>query len=104
MRYLVSLAGVLAFTGLGAGWLFWIQNSSRTTQLSLDLWFAAWQLSEPVSIPVLVAGSFAAGLALGVLLLGLPSWRNGRRARRLEAELALAGAAGPGAPRDAWRS
>lgn len=99
MRYLVTLLvlSVLALVGLGG--LFWVQNSSRTTQLSLDLGFVAWQLAEPVTVPVLIAGSFSVGLLVGMLLFAIPATRNARKASRLQAELALT--AGEG---DGWRN
>lgn len=100
MRYLVSLIVVLVAALFGVAALFWVQNASRTTQLSLDLGFAAWQLSEPVGVPALIAASFAAGLLLGGVLFAVPSARNGRKARRLEQELALTGAT---TDRDGWR-
>lgn len=102
VRYLVVVVSALALSVLGTGALFWIQNSSRTTQLSLDLGIAAWQLSEPVSVPALIAVSFGIGLLVGGLMFAVPSQRNARKARRLEAELALSGA-GAG-ERDGWHT
>lgn len=64
VRVLAGIGVVVA--GLGAV-LFWVQNSGRATQLSFDAGFAAWELHEPVSIPVLVTGCFALGCVVGAL-------------------------------------
>jgi hypothetical protein len=47
--------------------LFMLQNHLRTTELSLDLGFVAWKLSEPVSVPWLLAGTLLVGLLVGGL-------------------------------------
>lgn len=84
---LLVVAGLSAFT---------IQNMSRTTELSLDLYWAAWRLAEPVAVPILIWVAFGAGL----LLAGTWGWVRGvslqRKVRRLEHELAFAG------PKDDW--
>jgi len=49
------------------GTLFTVQNSSRTSDLSLDLWFAAWHLQAPAPLPVLLWVAFAVGLLVGVI-------------------------------------
>ncbi len=49
------------------GTLFTVQNSSRTSDLSLDLWFAAWHLQAPAPLPVLLWVAFAGGLLVGVI-------------------------------------
>ena len=73
---------------------FTAQNMSRTTQLSLDLYVAAWKLAQPVAVPVLVWASFGSGL----LVAGVWGWVRGialaRKVRRLEHELALGGTRG----------
>lgn len=60
------------------GTLFTVQNSSRTSDLSLDLWFAAWHLQAPAPLPVLLWVAFAVGLLVGVfgMLLGRRSSRS----------------------------
>ncbi|MCA9492826.1 MAG: hypothetical protein KC621_22990 [Myxococcales bacterium] len=100
MRWVVLVA-VLLFGGSAA--LFAVQNSSRTTQLSFDLGVAAWQLSEPVSVPALIAVCVGIGFLLGAVPLGLRSLRLGSRVRELEANVAVnqalgkdAGAKDPG--------
>jgi uncharacterized integral membrane protein len=84
----LTLFIVLLLVG-GVITLFFIQNGARTTQLSLDLGFAAWQLQAPMSIPALLGAT-----ALGSFLLGaLPMWIRGmaakRRVRVLERQAAL---------------
>ena len=46
------------------GALFYLQNSLRKVDLSLDLYVAAWRLQEPVSVPLVVFVSFGVGLRL----------------------------------------
>ena len=70
---------------------FTVQNSSRTTDLSLDLWVGAWKLADPAPIPMLMWGCFAGG---AVLMWAAGARRNmalSRRVRQLEQEMALAG-------------
>ncbi len=57
-----------AFVAL-VGALFVVQNLPRTTQLSLDLYVAAWQLSEPISVPLLAGAAFGVGFLVAALLL-----------------------------------
>ena len=75
---------------------FTVQNMGRTTDLSLDLYWAAWKLSQPVAVPVLLWSSFGAGL----LLAGGWGWIRAvsleRKVRRLEHELAF------NVPKDDW--
>jgi uncharacterized integral membrane protein len=61
------------------GTLFTVQNSSRTSDLSLDLWFAAWHLQAPAPLPVLLWVAFAVGLLVGVVGMAF-----GRRSGRSE--------------------
>ncbi|MBM4366060.1 MAG: LapA family protein [Deltaproteobacteria bacterium] len=77
---------------------FTVQNSSRTTDLSLDLYLGAWKLVDPAPIPMLMWGSFA----LGALAAWLYNFRKGitlsRRVRQLEQEMALAGRTASASP------
>lgn len=91
MRYLVTGFSLLMLMMVGVFALFWMQNMGRTTQLSLDFGLFAWQLSEPIAITNLVALAFGAGLFCGVVPFAALSVRTARRARRLEAELSVAG-------------
>jgi uncharacterized integral membrane protein len=69
--------------------LFALQNSSRQTQLSLDVGFTAWRLEKPVSIPVLIGISFGSGLLVGGVLGLVRIVRLGSRVRELEQQATL---------------
>ena len=95
-RGFIAVLVLIGLLGFG-GYLFVVQNLGRSTQVSFDLGFAAWQLANPVSIPVLVGLAFGVGLGTG-LLLTLPRMaRISRKARTLERQVALSG------DDDAWR-
>lgn len=79
----VALVGVI-------GAAFWIQNSSRLTEVSLNLGLFA-RTTGPIGLPVVMAVSFAAGLLLPTLYFGVGSLRSSSRIRRLEQELAMSG-------------
>ena len=81
-RTLVGIVLLLLAALVAAGALFVVQNASRTTQLSLDLGFAAWQLASPVSVPVLVGSSLGVGFALGLVFAGWWTIRSSSRRRR----------------------
>ncbi len=68
--------------------LFVVQNSARTTDLSLDLFFWAAHLQRPLPVPWLLLSTFAGGLLLGVGWGLLGRYRLGRRVEDLELELA----------------
>jgi uncharacterized integral membrane protein len=90
--------GILVLVTLllaGVVTLFVVQNASRTTQLSLNLGFAAWQLQDPVPVPALIAVAFATGFLLSAVLFGVRAVTAGRRVRRLEQEAALNGERSP---------
>lgn len=88
--YLSALVVVLILTGLGA--LFWVQNSSRTTQLSLELWaVGAWQLAEPMSVPVLIAIALVSGLLIAGVPLGLLLLSAQRKVGALQQQVAVHG-------------
>lgn len=82
---LLVLLGALALvTGL-----FAVQNSMRTTLLSLDLGFVAFQTAHPLSIPALLGATFGGGFLLALILV-LPRFAaQGRRVRALERQIAL---------------
>lgn len=84
-----TVAGIVAVLLIALGALFSLQNSARTTQLSLDLGFAAWQLEQPVSIPLLIGISFAVGVLVGGLLGLIRIVRLGSRVRELEQRVTL---------------
>jgi len=92
---LLVLAAVVVFVGV----LFVMQNSARSTQLSLNLGFAAWQLGQPISMPALIGISFGGGVLI-TLIATLPRLgRLGRRVRALERQVALGG----GQDEQPWR-
>ena len=92
---------VLALFGVGALslTLFWLQNSSRTTQLSFDMGFTA-VISDPIQIPLLMLICVAGGAALAGVPLLLSARRAKTRARRLEHDLAFSG---DGGSDDGWK-
>lgn len=79
---LAILAGV-------AGYAFVVQNANRTVMLSLNLYFFAWRLAEPVPVTALIGGAFGLGLAGPTVLLGVRNVMLNRRLRRLERDAAL---------------
>ena len=87
VRLIVTL--IIGALVCGSAALFIVQNLSRTTQLSFDLQFLAWQLDEPVSIPILMAICSAAGLVLGLAYLGPKLISLSNQVRRLERQIAL---------------
>jgi uncharacterized integral membrane protein len=91
-RYLRVLSALLLLAVAGIGVLFYIQNATRTTQLSLDVGVWAWQLEQPVSVPLLVLASFAVGFLAATVALGMISMRQSSRMRRLEQDLQLSSA------------
>ena len=58
-----SLVVVVSTAAVGA--LFTVQNASRTTDLSLDLFVVAYHLQEPQPIPHLLWAAFGIGLLVG---------------------------------------
>jgi hypothetical protein len=80
---------VLVLAG-GIGGLFTVQNSSRLTDLSLNLWVVAFELSEPLPVPYLVLGAFGAGLILAGALASFNRMGLQRRLRDFEHQPARA--------------
>ena len=81
---------ILVLTGaLGA--LFTIQNSSRLTDLSINLWVVAFELVEPQPVPYLLLGAFGAGLILAGTLASFNRFGLQRRIRELEQQVARQG-------------
>ena len=79
LTFIAGLVGVLAY-----------QNSLRTTQLSADYYFWAFELKEPVRVVTLMGISLALGFGTATALFGLPYMRAQSRAKQLERQLALA--------------
>ena len=68
---------LLSLLALGVGALFWLQNSLRLVDLSLDLYFVAFKLQEPAPLPSVLLFAFGLGLLVGMLFM-IPL-RGGRR-------------------------
>jgi uncharacterized integral membrane protein len=81
---LLLLAVVVSLAGL-----FYVQNSARTTQLSFDLGFAAWQLTSAKPVPALLLGAAGGGFLLGFLPMWLRGFARARKIKQLERQLAL---------------
>jgi hypothetical protein len=75
----------------GAGLLFCIQNAARTTQLSLDLGFVAWQLERPVALPLVMGVCFLTGLGVGWVVASVSAAQRASRIRQLELNAAISG-------------
>lgn len=84
-----TLVAVVVILLLAVGALFVVQNSARSTQLSLDLGVAAWQLERPVPIPALIGVCFGAGLLVGAGSVGLRMMRLSSRIRQLEQQVVV---------------
>ena len=79
MRWTRWLLLVLVLVSLAVLVLFYLQNSLRLTDLSLNLGFAAWRLANPVPVPALLLGALGTGVLLGAVL-GLWMRRGGDKA------------------------
>ncbi|MSP54629.1 MAG: hypothetical protein EXR69_03345 [Myxococcales bacterium] len=107
MRWSPILRLSILLVALLAAGMFTVQNLSRTTLLSFDVYLYAWRLASPVAVPALIWGSFLSGFAVA----GLMGWmrRSGlaRTVSRLEQEALLRSAgrpAGAAPPADATAS
>jgi hypothetical protein len=103
VRTIGRLFSLLLFAALVfTGYLFAIQNSLRTTRLSLNLGpVGAWRLAQPVPVLAVVGVAFGAGFLLSALWFGVRSARMSRRLRMAEQQLALK--AESGSERSEWR-
>lgn len=81
------LSAIVGLLVVAAGALFAVQNSSRTTQLSFDLGVAAWQLAEPVSVPILIGITLGVGFVLGMATVGVLSALRSRRRTNAKRDL-----------------
>lgn len=87
---------VVVLLVLGVLSLFVVQNLGRTTDLSLDLWVWAAHLRQPVPVPWLLLGTFAAGFLLGGGWGLVGRIRANSRVEQLEQDLARASLRGGG--------
>jgi len=86
VKLIVSL--ILVALVAGAGALFWVQNASRTTILSIGFGFTGLQLSEPIPIPLLMLICLGVG-GLTTIPLIIRLFQVGGRVKRLERQVAL---------------
>jgi uncharacterized integral membrane protein len=88
MKRIVSLLiGTTALLLLCCLVLFVLQNSARTTQLSLDLGLYAFKLKQPVPITVLMGIVFGAGTLFGAIPMTRWAFRQRSSAKALEQQL-----------------
>jgi len=80
-------------------YLFVLQNSARTTALSLDLGVAAWATSAPLPVVPLLGAAFGSGFLVALVALLPRLAGQGRRVRALERQIALTAPA-----ENSWRS
>jgi hypothetical protein len=100
----ISALLVLTLTALAA--LFVVQNSGADVQLTFELpLLGAWNVGPSLPVIGLVGGAFGGGFGLATVLFGTRAITNGRRARQLEQEMALAAAMNPDRSGDkpGWR-
>lgn len=97
MRWVVFTTVALTVAVAAA---FTVQNSRFEAPLQLDLYFAAWRLAEPASVPLLMWLAFALGGLFVGAVLALRSARLAARVRELEQEIAFGGA--KTAAKDPW--
>lgn len=86
---LLIIGLLLALAVGGSGWLFWVQNASRTVMLSLNLGFTQLQLIEPLPVPALMAICFGIGIVVGGGILVPLLARANARARVATRQAAL---------------
>lgn len=85
---------VLSLLILTLAGLFYVQNSLRVVDLSLNLGLFAFKLQEPAPVPLLLLVTFGVGLLVGAMVVVL-----GRRSPPPETTR-IGGAGGSGA--DLW--
>lgn len=62
---------VLSLLVLALGGLFYVQNSLRVVDLSLNLGLFAFKLQEPAPVPLLLLVTFGVGLLVGAMVVVL---------------------------------
>lgn len=112
MRWPQILRLLIVLVALLVAAMFTVQNLSRTTVLSFDVYVYAWRLDAPVPVPFLIWGAFLGGFAVAALMGGIRRRGLARTVNRLEQEALLRSAGRPAnvtpspetpaAPRDDW--
>lgn len=93
-RVFAIVAGILGLLGLVVVVAFVAQNSLRTTQLSLNLVVAAWELKEPMPVIGLLGGAFGLGLVLAGTFFTWLNWGLKAEVRALKRQLAVSDVGG----------
>ncbi|MDG1482112.1 MAG: hypothetical protein P8R54_21145 [Myxococcota bacterium] len=98
---IVMLVVVLIVVFIGV--LFTLQNGGRVTDLSLSFGFsgAAFQLANPLPVPLLMWSAFGVGLSLGGGWGLFQRFTSGQQLREMQRKLARASATGSNDP---WKS
>jgi hypothetical protein len=94
---------VVALIVVFIGVLFTLQNGGRVSDLSLSFGFsgAAFQLANPLPVPLLMWIAFAIGLSFGGGWGLLQRFSSGQKIREMQRKLARASATGS---TDPWKS
>ena len=88
MKRIASLLVAITLLGfLSTVALFIVQNSARTTQLSLDLGLYAFKLQQPLAITALMGITFLAGVLFGAIPMTRWAFRQRTAAKTLEQQL-----------------
>ena len=98
MRFYLYLGLLLGAVMTGvAGWMWWVQNSSHTVELSFRLTRnLAWKLDQPVQLPILMAICMGVGFGGGAVLFLGRSMRMSAENRRLRQQATLSGSSSSG--------
>ena len=89
MKFRLVAILILGLLACGSATLFVVQNLSRTTQLSFDLQFLAWQLEQPVAIPILMGICLGTGLLMSAVYFVPKVLSLSSKVRRLERQTTL---------------
>ena len=98
MRFYLNLGFLLGSAIAGvAGWMWWVQNSSHTVELSFRLTRnLAWRLDQPVLLPILMAICVGVGFGASAALFLGRTMRMSAENRRLRQQATLSGSSSSG--------